>query len=212
MIAPPRTAELILEALGAQPEFRDAVLGDLAEEFALRAERDGISAARLWYYRESIRATPHLLRNWSRHLRARDVSHLAGVILTSYVFVLMPGVVLAMMVRSVMMALGVSSGFQLIHPESPLLPAIGLMLGVLSTMTGGYIAAWLHARAPMVGALALGVVWSCASLSLIAIVGSAPTWYQFGAPLVVVVGTTVGGMLRVSTSRSPTLTSSPPAR
>jgi hypothetical protein len=204
MIAPPRTAELLLGALGAQAQFRDAVLGDLAEEFALRAERDGIAAARRWYYRESIRAAPHLLRNWSRHLKARDFSHLAGVLLTSYVFVLMPAAVLAMMVRSVMMALGVSSDFQLTHLERPLLPAIGLMLGVLSTMTGGYIAAWLHARAPLVGALALGVVWSCASLSLGAIVGSAPVWYQIGAPLVVVVGTPVGGMLRVSTSRSPT--------
>ena len=66
MIAPPRTAEMVLASLGAEPDFRDAVIGDLAQEFVERAERDDPSSARRWYYREAIRATPHLLRSWTR--------------------------------------------------------------------------------------------------------------------------------------------------
>jgi hypothetical protein len=69
MIAPPITVERLLEALGTKTDFRDGLLGDLAEEFALRAEREGAPATRRWYYRESIRATPHLLRDWARGLR-----------------------------------------------------------------------------------------------------------------------------------------------
>ena len=45
MIRPPRVAEAVLESLGAQPEFRDDVLGDLAEELAIRAGWDGERAA-----------------------------------------------------------------------------------------------------------------------------------------------------------------------
>ena len=43
---PPKTAEPLLEALGAEPEFRDALLGDLTEELAIRAAYDGERAAR----------------------------------------------------------------------------------------------------------------------------------------------------------------------
>jgi hypothetical protein len=101
MTQPPRTprkAELLLEALGARSDFRDALLGDLAEEHAVRAERDGAAAARRWYYREAIRAAPYLLRDWSRHLRARDVAHLAGIALTSLVFVEVLGALVGVVV------------------------------------------------------------------------------------------------------------------
>lgn len=40
-----RAVERLLEALGAEPEFRDALLGDLTEELAIRAAYDGERAA-----------------------------------------------------------------------------------------------------------------------------------------------------------------------
>jgi hypothetical protein len=203
VIAPPRVAELLLESLGAQTDFRDSLLGDLAEEFALRVERDGIGAARRWYYRESIRATPHLLRDWARALRPRDLSHLAGVVLSSYVFLVMLAGFLAAVVRSAMVALGVPLDLLLLRAGHPvLLHAIGLPLGAVGAVMGGYIAAWLHDRAPLVSALALGVVWSCVDLSVLTIVGGTPARYQFAVPVVVVVGTATGGALRVCRSRS----------
>ncbi|HEX7242371.1 MAG TPA: permease prefix domain 2-containing transporter, partial [Longimicrobiaceae bacterium] len=58
---PPRTAERLLEALGAEPELRDALLGDLAEDFATRAADQGERAARRRYWREALRAAPYLL-------------------------------------------------------------------------------------------------------------------------------------------------------
>ena len=202
MIAPPRVAELLLESLGAQAAFRDSLLGDLAEEFALHVERDGIGAARRWYYRESIRATPYLLRDWARGLRSRDLSHLAGVVLSSYVFLVMLAGFFAAVVRSTIVTFGVPLDLRLVRTGDVLLHAIGLPLGAIGAMMGGYIAAWLHDRAPLVSALALGVVWSCIDLLVLRIIGSTPAWYQFAVPVVVLVGTATGGALRVCSSRS----------
>ena len=46
MIAPPLTAERLLEGLSAKTDFRDGILGDLAEEYAERVASDGDEAAR----------------------------------------------------------------------------------------------------------------------------------------------------------------------
>ena len=54
-------AERLLHALGADPHFVDAVLGDLAEERATRRGRDGARAANWWYVREALRSAPHLV-------------------------------------------------------------------------------------------------------------------------------------------------------
>src|SRR5687768_15018828 len=75
----PRLTETMLLALGADTEFRNDVLGDLAEEFELRASYDEV-AARRWYNREALRVAPYLLRNWWRMLQKRDVGYFAGVL------------------------------------------------------------------------------------------------------------------------------------
>ena len=73
----------MLEALGADLAFHEDIVGDLAEEYALRVEWDGRVAARRWYYRESVRVAPYLLRDWLRGLGWRDVASLITVILWS---------------------------------------------------------------------------------------------------------------------------------
>lgn len=62
----PSTLERLLLAIGADPGFADAVLGDLAEERALRTARDGKAAARAWYIAEALRSVPHLLQSRAR--------------------------------------------------------------------------------------------------------------------------------------------------
>ncbi|MEA2765121.1 MAG: hypothetical protein QOK07_1525, partial [Gemmatimonadaceae bacterium] len=52
-----------LLALGSDPSFIADLLGDLSEEYADRAASDGNFAARVWYVRELVRSTPHLV--WS---------------------------------------------------------------------------------------------------------------------------------------------------
>lgn len=65
---PPRFAEwLVARSLRSGACDRDAVLGDLAEEFHDMAERRGAPAARRWYWRQTVRSIgPNLARGWRR--------------------------------------------------------------------------------------------------------------------------------------------------
>ena len=54
-------AERLLCALGADPGFVQAVLGDLAEERAARSAVHGARSANCWYAREALRSAPHLV-------------------------------------------------------------------------------------------------------------------------------------------------------
>jgi hypothetical protein len=193
MITPPRTAELLLQSLGAEASFREPLLGDLAEEFALRVERDGVGAARRWYYGESIRVAPHLLRAWGRGLHARDVRRLASIVFAAYFFTMMLAFLVVMMEQSVEVAFGFTPVLPLDHGYRGLL----LASGVFCTLAGGYIAAWLDDKAPLASAVVLGVTWSCLSIG-----GHGPGWYRVCLPIVLLVGPTLGGILRVRALRT----------
>jgi hypothetical protein len=75
-----------LLALGSDPAFIADLLGDLSEEYADRATRDGICAARLWYVSELVRSSPHLVWNAIRHgtpsARARLAAYILAVIVS----------------------------------------------------------------------------------------------------------------------------------
>jgi putative ABC transport system permease protein len=66
----PRLAERLM-AWSLLREDRDAVLGDLCEEYAARAEQDGATAARRWYWTQVRRS---LLDNLRRRLPATEAS------------------------------------------------------------------------------------------------------------------------------------------
>lgn len=203
-IAPPRTTELLLEALGADTGFRDDLVGDLAEEFAARAERSGAAAARRWYRREALRAVPHLLVHRARRVRSRDLRYLAGVALSAYVLTAALGWTVAGLAYGAALAFDAPRSLpSAINPADPRLLFIALSAGVVSATTAGYLAAWLGRRAPLVCALALGVAWSClllAALFVPVLLGArtpVPLWYRLTIPLVVVACTTLGGVQRV---------------
>jgi hypothetical protein len=61
--SPSLKADRLLISLGCDPAFIADLLGDLREEYATRAARDGRLPAQLWYMREMIRSTPHVA--WS---------------------------------------------------------------------------------------------------------------------------------------------------
>lgn len=197
MIAPPRIAESLLEGLGADQEFRDAVIGDLAEEFAIRVAYDGVETARHWYYGEVIRTAPHLLRNWAWRLRPREVARVAGVVLSSYVTVAMIGALIGKIAMSVGAAFGVTLTLDRLPLTNPIMLAAALALGLLPSTLGGYVAAWFDSKSPLISALALGAVWASAALVAGAIDTAFPMWYKLGVLFVLPIGTTLGGMLRV---------------
>lgn len=193
MIAPPRTTVLLLEALGASAEFREPLLGDLAEEFAQRAERDGVPSARRWYYREAVRATPHLLRAGLRGLVPRDVTRVIGILMTSYTLVLVIGLLVSGSVNSILIANGTSiRNVMLLHGVQILTP-----FGFVEAIAGGYFAASLDKKAPLVSAITLAIVWSTVSAATSVLNPSLPLWHRIGLPILMLIGTTTGGILRV---------------
>ena len=195
---PPHFAEAVLQSLGAQAEFRDDVLGDLAEEHAIRAEWDGERVARRWYYREAMRVAPHLLRSCVRTLRLRGITRLLGVALTSHVFVAMIVVTLLTVARSIGGPSSVDSALRWLTQREGLPLALNLALGSLASIGAGYIAGWLHRPAPVVAGLTLGAAWSVLGLIVFGLLTNEPAWYVFTMPLMTIAATTTGGALRAS--------------
>ncbi len=202
---PPETVERLLEALGAEPEFRDALLGDLAEDFAIRAADGGERAARRWYRREALRVAPYLLHNWTSRLRARDAARLAGLVGATCCLV---GISLWAMLSGVEAVVERMTGpttFPWHDPQPGTLTLGVMLLGYVAVATaGGWMASRREHRAPAVAALALGVAW--AFLALVFPVPSRaplPTWYLLGQAVAVLTGTMLGGLRRIANWRLP---------
>jgi hypothetical protein len=208
MIAPPPTIERLLESLSTKTDFRDGVLGDLAEEFGLRSEREGDTAARRWYYAEALRAAPHLLGDWARGLRKPGVMHLANVVFASFVFAETLLFFVELTLASLLNLFGVTPVMLTPSTVRPLAPALGLGLLAIGALMGGCIVAWLDDKAPLVSAIALGALWTCVII-VGAVVGrsNVPAWYPLGASLVMLSGTAFGAVLYLRDASVPIGTS-----
>lgn len=165
MTHPPRALESILKGLGADPYLGDVVLGDLAEEFTERAAFDGADEARRWYRSEALRAVPHLLRNAFGRLRVGDVPRLIGNALLAWLALIPVGLTIYVVLSIVLRVLGLDWTLRA-APQDVGFVAFAVLSMPVAGLAGGYIAAWLNARAPLIGSLAFGVVLT--SINLIA--------------------------------------------
>ncbi len=164
MSQPPSAFESILKSLGADPYLSEVVLGDLAEEFDQRVAFDGEVEARRWYVKEAIRAVPHLLRNALGQIRVGEIPRLIGVALYSWL-ALLPISLSAWVVVSLIMRLGgINLPTLAPTPTNPMFLGFVMLAMPVAGVTGGYIAAWRNARAPLIGAAAFGIVLSCINL------------------------------------------------
>lgn len=204
MTKPPATVEALLEALGAERHFRDGVLGDLAEEFAARAERDGGETARRWYQREALRAAPHLLFNWSRRLGVSGGTRLVGVMVVAYACLVVLGLAIGAIGYGLLRAVGAPTNYHLPW-GSPVAAALmlstALALGVVITMLGGYLAARLDPEAPLASAVACGIAWGFIEIIVVMFAHQFPMWYRLAVPIVVSTGTALGGTIAVLRNR-----------
>src|SRR5262249_56593497 len=75
LVTPPALAAWLMQR-SLVPADRSAALGDLHEEFLLRAAADGPPAARRWYWRQVLRSLPSNLRRAAAHaIEMRRVAH-----------------------------------------------------------------------------------------------------------------------------------------
>jgi hypothetical protein len=193
MTPPIRIARAVLSALGAQRDFCDAIIGDIEEEFAERSAADGIAAATRWYLREAIRAAPHLLRDGTRTFGARDVRDLALCVVASLLCV----ATFSALAGSFAQAIWPNVRGLITQTSSAALALSALAAGTACAVLGGYIAARLHARAPLLGAAALACIWCLLNAVGLAREGhDIMAIYRFGAPLSALLGALFGGVLR----------------
>jgi hypothetical protein len=195
----PRLAESLLASLGADTEFRDAVLGDLAEEFQIREDWDGHAAATRWYYHESLRVAPHLLRNWVDNLRRSELVDLGRAVGVSSLAVIALETCLIFLVQAAWNVLGQGDS------ELRLWGAPFTILGwtLCDALFGGYIAARVSRAAPLPSAITLGLLWGFViGLNNFALIsatpGAVPMWFRVVNLLALVAGMIAGGALRVA--------------
>jgi hypothetical protein len=194
-VHPPRAAQAILESLGATPEFRDPIIGDMAQEFADRTGRFGEQAARLWYYREVFRTAPYFVRNWWALVSGTELRQLLNVVGYAYILTVLAEFVVAMVIWFPMAAAGMH--------KDPIAGAITLsVLAVISPIFAGFAAASLHRKAPIIASAAFGLAILTVALGVIAMKsflpqGPVPEWFRLAAATTGSLGAVYGGMIRV---------------
>ena len=198
--APPRRAEFFGAALIADPELRDAVLGDLAEEYARVAQAETPKSANAWYWSQLVRsAIP-----FSAMAVARGGwvgwARLVFATLLSYAF-------FNQFYGRAVVWLSHRSW----SPSPGAWPFILAILAciVFSAAVAGFVAALVAGRSPLAAALALGALAAMLSayplvgvffkLGAFSHAGPLPAWYAFAGIsrlLLVCSGFVAGGLVR----------------
>jgi hypothetical protein len=155
---------------------REVLLGDLAEEYAMRADAVSSSAAFKWYVRQMVASAPHLA--WSRVTKLAWLAT-AAVGLLAYIAV---GVV------ELIVNWAVSRSFA---PGTGSYSPLGMLLTFPIVVFIGYLAATYRRGAAMVlGALMLLAV----TVMTLSAAESVPTWYRIAyfcvGPAAVFIGST----------------------
>jgi hypothetical protein len=208
MIAPPRFVESLLSSLGADPGFRDDLLGDLLEEFNIRAAWDGAVAARWWYYGEALRCAPHLVRSWWSRATARDAKRIGSAVITAITGVFILSTVVGGIAAGLMRALAPTARFDLRHPSLVLFIA-SITLGMSTTMASGYLAAHMDDETPVASAVTLAIFWATVDLAAFVLAPQRFAW-QVVVPFIPLIGATVGGLLCAARRRAPEASSLSP--
>ncbi|MEO5814658.1 MAG: hypothetical protein ABIT20_05200 [Gemmatimonadaceae bacterium] len=200
MIAPPLTVERLLAGLSARTSFRDGVLGDLAEEFSERAERDGPSVARHWYYREALRAAPHLALDWVRTLDVREVRRLVNAVFGAYFLTLLLGWFMMSVVDSTMEMLGYDA-WPVAVMHGPAMLILSLADAAAIGLLTGYCGASLDKKTPIVSAVLLGFLVAVPNMAMAYAFNSGDPFYRPIAGILMIVGAIAGGVLNVRNAR-----------
>lgn len=200
MITPPRWTERLLTSLGAEPRYREAILGDLAEEFTIRVEEQDVRTARRWYRREAWRAVPHLLASWMRALTLRDVVRLALAVIVAGVVHRLLGTLIPLVT---VMSLGVrpdslgtvAAAWRDVLNDTMAIKWAALSLLRMLPVLAGFIAASLNPRARIPAALVLGALDVGTTVYALAFIPQLPLVVRL-MPLTAVAPIVIGGAIR----------------
>lgn len=193
---PPAITECAVGALITDPAQREAVLGDLAEEFAARCDEQGMAHARRWYRGQAVRSAPSFVSAYWWPAPAARRRRLGALLLS---------------------VAGGYLTFQLLHQAAQFAaglllastghPGVGwafiacsLAAGAGCAMLGGSVAARALPDAPLAAALTLAVSGGALAVTGMVINGGvAPLWYWGGLQLFLLpLGACAGGVVRAA--------------
>jgi hypothetical protein len=173
---PPRLASGLLGRILPEKD-REAVLGDLAEEYALRARSTSPLSVAHWYWRQVCRSIPRVVWCFVRRgcwLRTLTVA-------------------IGAYIAAGMIEFAGDAAISRLFPEGALIQAaLGVIAGLATMALAGYIAARIRAgaEAALAGIVATSVVVLMATRS-----DSAPLWYQLAFLIGGPVASWAGGTL-----------------
>jgi hypothetical protein len=156
--SPPRLANWLLRWF-IPAKDREEIMGDLAEEFALRVQSS--DACRSWYWGQTLRSIPPMA--WKATRQGRWIRTFL-VALGAYIA--------AGLVESVADAVLLKT----VNPQSLLHTVLSLIIGLTTTAGAGHVAARFRSGAETVTA---AFVLFAVTVLLAARVGEVPLWYGF---------------------------------
>jgi hypothetical protein len=156
---------------------REAVLGDLVEEHAIRARTASPRTAAGWFWRQVWHSIPPML--WVGIRRGAWLTTL-GVAIGAYV------------VAGLIEFVGVAAIARLLGPDARALPVLSAMVGLGTIGLGGYVAARIRPEAATVLA---AIVMLVVGALLVTMPESAPLWYGLTFLMVGPVAALAGGTL-----------------
>ena len=173
---PPRVATWLLGCF--LPELdREAVLGDLVEEYGIRVRSASISNAAGWYWSQVWRSIPPVL--WIGIRRGAWLSTV-GVAIGAYI------------VAGMIEFVSVAAMARLFNPVGQTFPVLSVIVGLATMVLGGYLAAWIRpAAATVLAAIVIIVI----VVLFVTMRDSAPLWYGFTFLIFGPVAALAGGTL-----------------
>ena len=154
------------------------MLGDLVEEYAIRAQSASHPGATGWFWRQVWSSIPPVL---SLGIRRGAWLTTVGVAIGAYV------------VAGMIEFAGVAAIMRLLGPDAWALPVLSALVGLGTIVLGGYLAARIRPGAAT--ALAVIVLLVVVTL-LVAVPESAPLWYGLtflvGGPVAALAGGSLG--------------------
>jgi|HubBroStandDraft_6_1064221.scaffolds.fasta_scaffold375854_2 hypothetical protein len=181
--SPPTFACWLLESLLPDP-YREAALGDLIEEYALRIESTSRFTASRWFWSQACRSLPPTV--WSL-LRSRDCLISISIAIGVYIFMGTLKFAADWMIS------------KLVAPDQSTHVVLAPIVFLTTTVIGGCVAARIRRGATIF--LALMVTITVAILIDVKVCSiPVPWWYQFGfltlGPLTVIIPPTLFGRLK----------------
>jgi hypothetical protein len=204
---PPWFAERLLDSFIADPKVAEDVLGDFAEEWHQRSERQGPQAASWWYRKQAVRSVVHLLRSGCGPALTPALFGAAfAAVLLLLLFTGWAGSMTSIADLGMgMFGNGGGDGGETL-PLTRTSPAVwaarALIASFVCGVIGGFALGLLSRVAAMVQVTLLAASWVPCALALQIFTPERwPEWYGVTLPVVLILGTFAGGIGGVAMRR-----------